>query len=64
MLVGECVPASCDAVALSSLLAASETESASQANAAGLSASFVTLNVRPVPGSYNVLADFKFQIVG
>ncbi|XP_037300821.1 nose resistant to fluoxetine protein 6 [Manduca sexta] len=64
MLVGECVPASCSADALSSLLKASEVTAAEQASAAGLTASFQHITVRPVPGAYDVFADPKLLIIG
>ncbi|CAH0600636.1 unnamed protein product [Chrysodeixis includens] len=64
MLVGECVPATCDAAALTTLLGAAEKFAADQASNVGLFASFSTVNVRPVPGSYDLFADPKLQILG
>ncbi|XP_046973932.1 nose resistant to fluoxetine protein 6-like [Vanessa cardui] len=64
MLVGQCVPASCSKDALKTLLDASEELIAARAAAVGIDASFTTLYVRPVPGSYDVLYDPKFHILG
>ncbi|XP_026725868.1 nose resistant to fluoxetine protein 6-like [Trichoplusia ni] len=64
MLVGECVPATCDANAITTLLGAAEKYAAAQASNVGLFASFSTVNVRPVPGSYDLFADPKLQILG
>ncbi|XP_012548006.1 nose resistant to fluoxetine protein 6 [Bombyx mori] len=64
MLLGECVPASCSGDALGVLLQASEQATVAKASALGVSASLVTLVVRPVPGGYDVYSDIKFQILG
>ncbi|CAH2100104.1 unnamed protein product [Euphydryas editha] len=64
MLVGQCVPASCSKDAIKTLLGSSEAVIAARAAAAGIDASFTTLYVRPVPGSYDILNDLKFQILG
>ncbi|KAJ8734676.1 hypothetical protein PYW08_013926 [Mythimna loreyi] len=64
MLVGECVPASCDKGAITSLLGAAEGAAIALASTSGLSASFSTLNVRPVPGGYDLFADPKLHILG
>lgn len=64
MLVGQCVPASCSKDAIKMLLSSSEAVIAARAAAAGIDASFTTLYVRPVPGSYDILNDFKFHILG
>ncbi|XP_032516638.2 O-acyltransferase like protein-like [Danaus plexippus] len=63
MLVGQCVPASCDKDDLKSVLDAAETAIVERAVANGFIASFTTLYVRPVPGTYDVLKDFKFHIL-
>ncbi|XP_026484393.2 nose resistant to fluoxetine protein 6-like [Vanessa tameamea] len=64
MLVGQCVPASCSKDALKTLLDSSEALIAGRAAAVGIDASFTTLYVRPVPGSYDILNDPKFHILG
>lgn len=64
MLVGECVPSSCGAEGLQRLLSAAEVAAAARAAAAGLVASIQTLQVRPIPGDYDLFADVKFQILG
>ncbi|XP_035429809.2 nose resistant to fluoxetine protein 6 [Spodoptera frugiperda] len=64
MLVGECVPASCDISALTTILGAAERAAAAQATDSGLLASFSTVKVRPVPGDYDLFADPKLQILG
>ncbi|XP_047515060.1 nose resistant to fluoxetine protein 6-like [Pieris napi] len=64
MLVGQCMPLSCDNKAVQALLLAAETNAASRASAANITATAQTLYVRPVPGPYNFLEDFKFHIIG
>ncbi|XP_041974726.1 nose resistant to fluoxetine protein 6-like [Aricia agestis] len=64
MLVGQCVPVSCSSDAVKSLLVAGEARAVAAASAFGISASLSTLYVRPVPGSYNILEDRKFHILG
>ncbi|CAB3237057.1 unnamed protein product [Arctia plantaginis] len=64
MLLGECVPASCDARAMNMLLGAAEASATESAASLGLEASFSILKVRPVPGDYNLFADPKLQILG
>ncbi|KAJ0181075.1 hypothetical protein K1T71_003160 [Dendrolimus kikuchii] len=64
MLVGECVPAACSKDALFSLLGAAEVMASRQAADNGISAHFRTIHVRPVPGTYNLFADIKLQILG
>ncbi|XP_075986822.1 O-acyltransferase like protein-like [Anticarsia gemmatalis] len=64
MLVGECVPASCDARSMTMLLGAAEVAATEHAAVTGLGASFSTVNVRPVPGGYDLFADPKLHILG
>lgn len=64
MLVGECVPASCDAQAVTMLLGAAEVAASEDAASSGLEASFKTVNMRPVPGGYDLFADPKLHILG
>ncbi|XP_034840927.1 nose resistant to fluoxetine protein 6-like [Maniola hyperantus] len=64
MLVGQCVPASCNKDAVKILLDAAEEIVSNRAAIAGIEAAFSTLYVRPVPGSYNVLNDPKLHILG
>ncbi|VVC89545.1 unnamed protein product [Leptidea sinapis] len=64
MLIGQCVPASCDANSMKAMFLLAETAAMTSAAAAGIKASANTLYVRPVPGPYNVLKDFKLHIVG
>ncbi|CAK1548341.1 unnamed protein product [Leptosia nina] len=64
MLVGQCMPLSCTNKEVQSLLQAAEFAAANRAAAAGIRATAETLYVRPVPGPYNVLEDFKMHIIG
>lgn len=64
MLVGECVPASCDASAVTRLLQAAETVASSHAAAIGFDASLNTISLRAVPGKYDLFADPKMHILG
>lgn len=64
MLLGECMPASCDARAVNMLLGAAEASATESAANLGLEASFSILKVRPVPGDYNLFADPKLHILG
>ncbi|CAH2068446.1 unnamed protein product, partial [Iphiclides podalirius] len=64
MLVGQCVPASCNSSDISAVLGLAEAAADKRAVANGIAASYRTLYVRPVPGSYDLLADIKLQILG
>ncbi|KPJ15566.1 Nose resistant to fluoxetine protein 6 [Papilio machaon] len=64
MLVGQCVPASCNNSDIEAVLAPAETVAIKRAQDNGITASFKTLYVRPVPGPYNLFADLKVQILG
>ncbi|CAG9783127.1 unnamed protein product [Diatraea saccharalis] len=64
VLVGECLPASCDVTAVERFASQAESAAAARAAAAGLAASLHTVSVRPVPGDYNLYADRKFHIIG
>ncbi|KAI8429706.1 hypothetical protein MSG28_000273 [Choristoneura fumiferana] len=64
ILVGECMPASCNETAIGALMAEAENAAARRALAVGLSSSIKTVGVRPVPSSYNILRDTKAHILG
>ncbi|XP_045505733.1 nose resistant to fluoxetine protein 6-like [Colias croceus] len=64
MLVGQCMPLSCNSSATYAILLAAERAAAGRAQAAGIAASAHTLYVRAVPGPYNVYMDFKTHILG
>ncbi|KPI95566.1 Nose resistant to fluoxetine protein 6 [Papilio xuthus] len=64
MLVGQCMPASCNSSNIEAVLAPAETTAIKRAQDNGITASFRTLYVRPVPGPYNIFADLKLQILG
>ncbi|CAG5042180.1 unnamed protein product [Parnassius apollo] len=64
MLVGQCMPASCNGSDIATVLEASEVAAEKRAEANGIAASIRTLYVRPVPGPYDLLADIKVQILG
>ncbi|XP_068629079.1 nose resistant to fluoxetine protein 6-like [Battus philenor] len=64
MLVGQCVPASCNSSDIEAVLKRAEVAAEKRALVKGIVASFRTLYVRPVPGPYSLLADVKLQILG
>lgn len=64
MLVGQCVPASCNNTNIEAVFALAQATATKRAQDNGITASFSTLYVRPVPGPYNLFADIKLQILG
>ncbi|XP_048005216.1 nose resistant to fluoxetine protein 6-like [Leguminivora glycinivorella] len=64
ILVGECLPASCNESAILAIMGEAEAAASRRAAAAGLPSSVKTVGVRPVPSSYNILHDTKLHILG
>lgn len=60
LMIGFCFPAACSPLDMKALLA---TESARSA-ASLVNTSVEVLDVRPVPGDYDLLKDIKFYIIG
>ncbi|XP_063374253.1 nose resistant to fluoxetine protein 6-like [Cydia amplana] len=64
ILVGECLPASCNESAILAIMSEAEAAASARAAAAGLPSAVRTVGVRPVPSSYNILHDTKLHILG